>query len=279
MRTWLLHKTPMRSEPVLPLQTAPIGGYAMSYTEYGSGAPLVLVHGSLSDSRYWKSQMAPLGRSFRVLAVCLRRYWPEAWDGAGDGFSIEQHASDVLEFIDAVAGGPAHLVGHSRGGRVALEAALRRPDALRSLTLADPGLPLPGADDHRGGFRLRALELIRAGETEAGLALFVDTVTGPHTWQRMVPWFKEMVRDNVGTLFGQARETPAALTPQQIGSLKMPTLLIGGALSPAPYPAVLDALAQWLPHAHRVTIAGSSHGMNLGNPRAFNGAIEEFIGG
>ena len=97
MRIWLLHKTPMRSEPVLPLQTAPIGGYAMSYTEYGSGAPLVLVHGSLSDSRYWKSQMAPLGRSFRVLAVCLRRYWPEAWDGAGDGFSIERCNSKLFQ--------------------------------------------------------------------------------------------------------------------------------------------------------------------------------------
>ncbi|MGY6268606.1 alpha/beta fold hydrolase [Achromobacter denitrificans] len=269
----------MRSEPVLPLQTAPIGGYAMSYTEYGSGTPLVLVHGSLSDCRYWKSQMAPLGRSFRVLAVCLRRYWPETWDGAGDGFSIAQHADDVLEFIDTVAGGPAHLVGHSRGGRVALEAALRRPGALRSLTLADPGLPLPGEDDLRGGFRQKALALIREGETEAGLALFVDTVTGPDTWQRMVPWFKEMVRDNVGTLFGQALETPEALTPRQIGALKLPTLLIGGALSPAPYPAVLNALSQWLPQAHRVTITGSSHGMNLGNPRAFNGAIEEFIGG
>lgn len=142
----------MRSEPVLPLQTALISGHAMSYTEYGSGTPLVLVHGSLSDCRYWKSQMAPLGKSFRVLAVCLRRYWPEVWDGVGDGFSIEQHASDVLEFIDSVAGGPAHLVGHSRGGRVALEAALRQPDAVRSLTLADPGLPLPGGDDSREAF-------------------------------------------------------------------------------------------------------------------------------
>lgn len=269
----------MRSEPVLPLQTALIGGYALSYTEYGSGVPLVLVHGSLSDCRYWKSQMAPLGKSFRVLAVCLRRYWPETWDGEGDGFSIEQHAADVLEFIDTVAGGPAHLVGHSRGGRVVLEAALSQPDAVRSLTLADPGLPLPGGGDARGGFRQRALALIRQGEIEQGLALFVDTVTGPDTWQRMVPWFKEMVRDNVGTLFGQADEHPEALTPQQIRTLKLPTLLIGGALSPAPYPAVLDALSEWLPHAQRVTVVGSSHGMNLGNPRAFNGAIQEFIGG
>lgn len=268
----------MRSEPVLPLLTADIDGYAMSYTEYGMGAPLVLVHGSLSDCRYWKSQMAPLGRSFRVLAVCLRHYWPENWNGEGNGFSVTQHAADVLAFIDQVARQPAHLVGHSRGGRVALEAALTRPGALRSLTLADPGLPPPGGDP-RSDFRQRALTLIRDGAIETGLALFVDTVTGPTTWQRMVPWFKEMVRDNVGTLFGQARETPAAPSSARIGTLTLPTLLIGGALSPPPYPAVLDALAQWLPQAQRVDIAGSSHGMNLGNPRAFNGAIESFLHG
>ena len=67
----------------------------------------------------------PLGRS-RVLAVCLRRYWPEAWNGEG-GASVAQHAEDVLEFIDQVAGGRADLVGHSRGGRVALEVALGGP--------------------------------------------------------------------------------------------------------------------------------------------------------
>lgn len=269
----------MRSEPVLPQQTAIIGGYAMSYTEYGSGDPLVLVHGSLSDSRYWKSQMGPLGRSRRVLAVCLRRYWPEAWNGEGGGFSVAQHAEDVLEFIDQVAGGRADLVGHSRGGRVALEVALRRPDALRSLTLADPGLPLPGEDDLRGSFRQEALTLIRQGDVDTGLALFVDTVTGPNTWQRMVPWFKEIVRDNVGTLFGQVDEKPPVLTAAQIGGLALPALLIGGALSPQPYPAVLDALSRWLPQARRIDIAGSSHGMNLGNPRAFNGAIDEFLNG
>src|SRR5690606_8444291 len=131
---------------------------------------------------------------------------------------------------------PAHLVGHSRGGRVALETALRRPDLARSLVLADPGLPLPGGDDSRGGFRQRALALIRDGDPDAGLALFIDTVTGPDTWRRMVPWFKDMVRDNANTLLGQAREQPGPLTPDTLRRLALPTLLIGGALSPAPYP-------------------------------------------
>ena len=45
-----------------------------------------------------------------------------------------------------------------------------------------------------------------------------------------------MVRDNVGTLFGQVDEKPPVLTAAQIGGLALPTLLIGGALSPQPYP-------------------------------------------
>ena len=269
----------MRSEPVLPQQTAIIGGYAMSYTEYGSGDPLVLVHGSLSDSRYWKSQMGPLGRSRRVLAVCLRRYWPEAWNGEGGGFSVAQHAEDVLEFIDQVAGGRADLVGHSRGGRVALEVALRRPDALRSLTLADPGLPLPGEDDLRGSFRQEALTLIRQGRRGHRPGTVRGHGDRPQHLAAHGALVQEMVRDNVGTLFEQVDEKPPVLTAAQIGGLALPTLLIGGALSPQPYPAVLDALSRWLPQARRIDIAGSSHGMNLGNPRAFNGAIDEFLNG
>ncbi|MCD0503516.1 alpha/beta fold hydrolase [Bordetella petrii] len=266
----------MRSDPQLPLQTAHINGYATTYTEYGAGTPLVLVHGSLCDCRYWKYQMAPLGRSFRVLAPSLRHYWPQQWDGAD--FSIDQHVDDVLAFIDTLGEGAAHVVGHSRGARVALEAALRAPQRVRSLTLADPGLPLPGqATDRRDGFRQRALAMIESGNVDGGLAMFVDTVSGADTWRRMVPWFKDMVRDNASTLGGQAAESLPPLAREQVERLGLPTLLIGGALSPAPYPAVLDMLAEWLPSASREVIAGSSHGMNLGNPRAFNAAIESFL--
>lgn len=266
----------MRSKPQLALQTVQINDYAVTYTEHGSGTPLVLVHGSLCDCRYWKSQLGPLGRSFRVLAPSLRHYWPQQWDGGP--FSVDQHVDDLLSFIEQVGEGSAHVVGHSRGARVALEAALREPSRIRTLTLADPGPLVPAsAPDDRGGFRQRALKLIDDGQVDDGLAIFVDTVSGPDTWRRMVPWFQEMVRDNASTLRGQAIEMLRPLSREQLERLAMPLLLIGGALSPAPYPAVIQMLSDWLPSAHKEIIAGSSHGMNLGNPRAFNGAIERFL--
>src|SRR3546814_16346944 len=93
----------------------------------------------------------------------------------------------------------------------------------------------------------------------------------------MVPWFKDMVRDNASTLGGQATEHLPPVARGQVERLALPTLLIGGALSPAPYPAVLDLLAEWLPAARKEVIAGSSHGMNLGNHRAFTAANEDFL--
>ena len=267
----------MRAVPELEVRHADVAGYPLAYAVQGSGAAVVLIHGSLCDLRYWKAQVAALGAAFRVFSVSLRHHWPERWDGHGGDFSIARHTADIAGFIEQVVGEPAHVVGHSRGAHVAFDLARGWPDLARSVTLADPGLPPAGLDDGRDDFRQRALQAIEAGDVERGLALFIDTVSGADTWRRMVPWFKEMVLDNANTLFGQAREPRLPVTAEQVHTLTKPVLLIGGALSPAPYPAILDYLQQWLPHAMRVTIAGSSHGMNLGNPRAFNTALRQFF--
>lgn len=255
-------------------------GHATAYDEQGGGhsrETVVLVHGSLCDLRYWKPQMNSLGQKHRMLALSLRRYWPEQWDGSGGGFSIEAHAEQLQGFIERTAPGPVHLMGHSRGGRIALETTLRRPDLVRSLTLADPGQPLPGHTDRRGDFRRRARDLIAAGQAEEGLALFIDAVTGPDTWRRMVPWFKTMVRDNAATLLGQADEVVPVPDENALRALLLPVHLIGGERSPQPFPSILDWLEGLLPNAQRTTIARASHGMNLANARAFNAAVDEFL--
>ncbi len=48
------------------------------------GAPLVCVHGSLGDFRIWSAVIGPLSKRHRVIAVSLRHFFPEHWDGAGD---------------------------------------------------------------------------------------------------------------------------------------------------------------------------------------------------
>ncbi len=255
----------------------------MNYVEAGSGTPLLLVHGSLCDYRYWRPQMEPLSAQRRVIAVSLRHYWPENWDGAGPGFTPQQHGDDLAAFITALHAGPVDLVGHSRGGTVAYILARQHPALLRSLVLAEPGLGVgpanggPPMDLSRSDFRQRALALLQTGDVDVALSLFIDTVSGAGTWAHMVPWLKRMMRDNANTLFGQAAESYETVTATTARTLHHSPLLIGGAQSPAPYPAVLDALATLLPGARRITIPNASHAMNLWNVTAFNQALESFL--
>lgn len=116
-----------------------VNGFDMPYLDIGAGPPLVCVHGSLCDFRIWSAVLGPLIRHHRVIAVSLRHFFPEHWDGVGDTYSIAQHVDDVIAFIEAFDTKPVDLMGHSRGGHICFRAAQRRPDLLRRLILAEPG--------------------------------------------------------------------------------------------------------------------------------------------
>ena len=111
---------PVLAAPKWPLpegvKSVEVNSYEMAYQEMGSGAPLVLVHGAINDYRVWAAQLPEFAKNYRVIAVSLRHYYPERWDGKGSDFSIEQHISDVPVFIRQLNLGPVHLLGHSRGG-------------------------------------------------------------------------------------------------------------------------------------------------------------------
>ena len=111
----------------------------MAFVERGTGAPLVLVHGTLGDCRSWALQMEPFGAHYRTIAVSLRHCWPERWDGEGDDFTVQQHTKDVVAFIAALDAGPVHLMGHSRGGHIAFRVAQDFPGLVRKLVLVEPG--------------------------------------------------------------------------------------------------------------------------------------------
>ena len=92
-------------------------------------------------------------------------------------FSWSRHADEVAEFIDRFGAGPAHVVGHSRGGCVTFHFARRHPERVRTLTLADPGGPLQIAGrpparlpETVNALRAKAAQLIEAGEVEGGPA-------------------------------------------------------------------------------------------------------------
>ncbi|WP_447751255.1 alpha/beta fold hydrolase [Pseudomonas nicosulfuronedens] len=265
-----------------------VDDYELMCQVAGQGVPLLLVHGSLCDYRYWQGQIEALSARYRVIVPSLRHYFPEQWDGEGPGFTTEKHVDDLLALLDQLPG-PVHLLGHSRGGNICLRVALAAPQKLLSLTLADPGgdfaddvfnqvnVEAPLSPVERNQFRQRALKMICAGEVEEGLQLFVDTVSGAGVWMRSSWQFREMAMANAMTLVGQVADHPVPIKHEWIERLQLPVLLIGGARSPEPFPRIIQALQLILADARVVTIPGASHGMNVIRSAFFNRTVLEFV--
>jgi len=262
------------------------GGAPMPYVERGAGELLLFVHGSLCDHRYWQPQLAGLSKHYRCVAVSLTHYWPAA-DAARDlPFSWSRHADELASFVERFGAGPAHVIGHSRGGAVAFQCAHRHPQWVRSLTLADPGGPAQ-TDAHasaplsetQNALRARAVALIDGGDVEAGLELFVDSVSRPGSWKRSTSAFHAMAIANAHTLGPQIRDSLPTYTRVAAAAIRCPALLIDGELSPQVFHRTVAALAQWLPDVRRETVTGASHGMNLAKPAAFNQMIDRFVRG
>lgn len=260
-------------------------GLRMPYVERGSGPLILFVHGSLCDYRYWQPQLAGLSAHYRCVAVSLTHYWPLAGLPPTLPFSWSLHADELAQFLETLDAGPAHVVAHSRGGAVAYQFAVRHPQHLQSLTLADPGGPLSTLGqrntallpDTVNPLRARAAQLVTNGELEAGLQLFVDSVSRVGSWAKSTSAFRAMALDNALTLPLQFQDPLPAYMRETAWSLRCRTMLIDGEKSPELFRRNVNLLEGWLPDVRRHTIHGASHGMNLAHPSAFNRHIDEFI--
>lgn len=267
------------------VKTATVNGYEMAYAERGSGDPVILVHGAGVDYRYWVGQMEPFSAKHRTIAVSLRRYYPEPWRGEGE-FSLNQQVADLAAFIKQLNAGPVHLVGHSRGGTVALYTTSKIPGMVRTLTFAEGGTGMPAFSPtdpvlaERRGIANRAMtEKLEEGETDAGLEIFVEYVNGPGAWKKTPDATKNYLRANAWTL-AAAESDNATWTPfscEDARRLNVPVLLLQGESSPGNFKATLDKVQACLPRNTRDVIKNSSHSMPRMNPDGFNSAVMSFI--
>jgi pimeloyl-ACP methyl ester carboxylesterase len=250
------------------MQHLRVNDYDMAYLEVGGGTPLVCVHGSLCDFRIWSPVLGPLSRQHRVIAVSMRHYFPEHWDGAGPDFTMAQHVADAIAFIEALGEGPVHLMGHSRGGHIAFRVAQHRPDLVRRLVLAEPGgdldasLAPASAGSSLPPMRANAVaaaEKIGAGDIEGGLTSFIDALEGAGVWRQLPETEKQPLRDNARTLLGQINE-------------QRPPYARSDAVS-----IVLRALAAHVPDARVVIMPGTTHFMFGQDPQGFCGAVTDFL--
>lgn len=193
---------------------APVNGLDMYYEIYGSGQPLVLLHGNLSTIETTFGQVIPaLAATRRVIAVEQQGHGHTA--DIDRPFSIGQWAQDTIALLQHLGVEQADFFGYSSGGGVALEIALRSPDLVRKLVFAG------GTSYRRDGFYpelLAGSQNMRPEDLDGSPFQQAYVSVAPHqeNWHQLVMKVAEMDRATEGW------------PSEVIASLKPPALLIIG---------------------------------------------------
>lgn len=109
----------------------------LAWQAWGEGDPLALCHGFSGSAHDFALNVDALATGRRVLALDHRGHGRSSKVGDVNGYDFAQLAADLVALIEHAVDGPVDLLGHSMGGRIALEIVLERPDLVRSLILMD----------------------------------------------------------------------------------------------------------------------------------------------
>ncbi|HVF04663.1 MAG TPA: alpha/beta hydrolase [Frankiaceae bacterium] len=128
--------------PAWPGRTVDVGGRAIYVRRAGTpGAPAaVFVHGLGGSSTNWTDVMALLGGRLDEHAPDLPGHGRSGPPRDGR-YTLDTHASAVVDYIRGLGCGPVHLFGNSLGGAVAIRVAAEHPELVTTLTLVSPALP------------------------------------------------------------------------------------------------------------------------------------------
>jgi pimeloyl-ACP methyl ester carboxylesterase len=293
----------MRESDFQNARTVEVNGTRLAYREHGKGEPVVFVHGSASDLRTWKHQLPAIGAHHRAIVYSRRYARPNEPITEGADDPMLPHVDDLIALLERLGAEPAHLVGHSWGGFVSLLAAIRHPDAVRSLVLMEPPvLSLFVSTPPRPSEVLKVLvrrprtawaivrfgvtvaepatKAYRRGDDEAGFETFARGVLGDEAFERLSTERKAQAWDNVAVDKAQLLgEGFPPLDDDEVRGVTVPALLLQGERSPVLFHQLVDRLEELLPNVRRAQVPGASHIMHEDNARFVNDAVMGFVGG
>jgi pimeloyl-ACP methyl ester carboxylesterase len=260
-------------------------GLLFRYLDEGIGPPLVLVHGSIADYREWTKQIGPLSQRYRVIAYSRRYHWPNSPPGKDADATLDRQAEDLEAIIRALGIAPAHIVGHSYGGATALLVALRRPELVRTLVLAEPAVGgVLGAEGREGALaeegkavRSEMKEAFASGNAERIVRTYSSRVA-PGEFENASPETRQMLLANISAFeldFQSPRPPFTCNDARQIGA---PSLVATGSRSAAGLQRISEVLAKCLKAGSLVKIPQATHWLQSDHAQLFNDAVLDFIG-
>jgi len=259
------------------------GGVDIAYLDEGKGPVVILGHCSSASHKEWLPLIERLKADWRVLAPDFIGYgqsgpWPPE-----QPFAIDADVG-VLLALAKKAKGKLHLIGHSYGAALLLEAARSLGPRVRSLTLVEPGLYQLLRQEGRPEWAeletlgRAVLGAVAEGDDRAAAKAFMTYWLGRWRWWLSPERFKSAIEATIPKValeFGFAID--ATTTLQDYAAITAPTLLIVGTSTCAPNRAIVDLLAAALPNVKVETLRGAGHMSPFTHPTELNRLILDHL--
>jgi pimeloyl-ACP methyl ester carboxylesterase len=259
-------------------------GFRIEYSEAGAGAPVVLVHGSVSGNRQWKSLVQELEPHFRVLAPNLFGYGETSrWQEEGSQ-TIADQANLIISLAQQFPG-PIRLVGHSFGGSVALKVATMLGGRISHLFLFEPNPFYLLAQNGRAEAYAEAIALrdfIKSygakGDWVAVAERFVDYWLGDGAWavtpEKRRLAYLQLLRPNYYEWdCMESDETEI----ENIARMSAKAMLVYSAGARRPTREIARLFEERCPNWSVATIAEGGHMAPLTHPHLVNPLVSRFL--
>jgi pimeloyl-ACP methyl ester carboxylesterase len=233
-------------------------GARIWYATYGSGPPVILLHGGLGHSGNWGYQVpALLGSGYRAVLIDTRGHGRSTRDLRP--FTYELLASDVLAVMDAVALEQAALVGWSDGACTALVLAAHAPA-------------------RAAGVFFFACNMDPSGTKEVEFGPILQRCFGRHVkdYARLSPTPDQF--DALSDAVGLMQRTQPNYSAQDLARISVPVAIVQSEHDEFIKRDHAEYLARSIPKAAFIELAGVSHFAPLQRPEQFNAAMLAFVG-
>ncbi len=245
-----------------------------THGEDANHPPIVIAHGLFGSGRNWGVIAKRLSADRRIVTVDMRNHGTSP---AMDSHSYFDLADDLAEVITHL-GGNADLIGHSMGGKAAMILALKHPDTLRRVLVADIA---PVTYTHSQSSLIEAMRAVdlsqvnTRSEADAQLAAFVDDKSVRAFLLQSLDVRGKTWRLNLDALDREMDKIVGF--PEVSGHFTGPTLFLSGATSDYVRPEHRPLIKSLFPSAKQAKIPGAGHWLHAEKPREFEAAVRAFM--
>lgn len=257
-----------------------VDGVSIYFERHGDvGEPLVLVHGYTGDITDWRYQIPEFSKTHRMLVMDHRGHGKSDAPADRACYTIETLADDVEAVVAAAGFERYHLLGHSMGGAVVQEIALRSPQKLMSLTLHDTSYRFAATRSETVKKWIAARNVLAEKRGMAAVANMPGVGKPPPymSEERRAEEKERLSRMSVDGFIGcwGALETWEGVK-ERAHEIAAPTLVIYGSLD-GPLVEASKRLAAIIPGATLVEIPDAGHSPQYERPELFNAALRAHL--